>query len=74
MFVVRDPNDQLPDGYDGNDAFGWPLHNGIKFFSKSNLTFHSLECDSQKLFYQASSERMEAKLVIVKNIYYICYF
>ena len=60
--VVRGPDDQLPDGYDGNDAFRWPLHNGIEFFLKSNLTFHSLECDSKKLFLQVSSERMEAKL------------
>ena len=62
MSVVRGPDDQLPDGYDGNDAFRWPLHNGIKFFLKTNLTFHSLECDFQKLFLQVNSERMEAKL------------
>ena len=50
--VVCGPDDQLPDGYDGNDAFRWPLHNGIKFFLKLNLTFHSLECDSQNLFFK----------------------
>ena len=48
--VFLGSDDQLPNGYDGNDAFRWPLNNGITFFLKSNLTFHSLECDFHKLF------------------------